>query len=69
MKKKNLKSLALNKKSISNLGEELSGGKASGVNCVTQVGSCQTTSCVCTDRYPCKPSYGQPCGSDQLTCA
>ncbi|WP_430412420.1 hypothetical protein [Kordia sp.] len=55
MKKRNLKCLTLNKKSISNLDENVNGGKAggSGVYCVTQVGSCQTTSCVCTNNQHC----------------
>ena len=54
MKKQNLKSLKLNKNSVSNF-SSISGGfaAASGVDCVTQVGSCQTTSCVCTNNQHC----------------
>lgn len=54
MKKRNLKNLSLNKSFISNL-ESINGGlvAGSGVDCVTQVGSCQTTSCVCTNNQHC----------------
>lgn len=71
MKKKNVNSLSLNKSSVSNLDALTStGGKlASGVDCVTQVGSCQTTSCVCTDNpLVCAPSWDGTCGSGAITC-
>jgi hypothetical protein len=72
MKKKNLNSLSLNKSSISNLDAlTTTGGKlgASGVDCVTQVGSCQTTSCVCTQNpLVCAPSWDGTCGTGNLSC-
>jgi hypothetical protein len=52
MKKQSIKKLKLTKDSISNLSTNaIIGG--SGVNCVTQEGSCQTTSCVCTKNPHC----------------
>lgn len=68
MKKKNLKTLTLNKKSISNLDESyIIGG--SGVDCATQVGSCQTTSCVCTDNKHCKTNDNCPASDNTcMTC-
>lgn len=69
MKKKNFKSLLLKKQSISDLMslDAVSGG--SGVNCVTEVGSCQTTSCVCTQNpLVCKPSWDTKCGSGYIIC-
>lgn len=64
MKKQNLNSLKLNKKSVSNLSELdiIVGGN-------TLKGSCQTASCVCTDNpLVCAPSWDGGCGSGQLMC-
>ena len=69
MKKKNLNMLSLNKLSISNLEtlDVINGG--SGVYCPTMVGSCQTTSCVCTDNpLVCAPSQDGTCGSGAMSC-
>jgi len=52
MKKQSIKKLKLVKDSISNLSMDVIIG-GSGVNCVTQVGSCQTISCVCTQNKHC----------------
>lgn len=54
-KKKKISGLSLNKKTISSLqSNRIMGGKyLSGVDCVTQQGSCQTTSCVCTNNHHC----------------
>jgi len=68
MKKKNLKSLKLNKNTVSNFeNENVNGGVGSGVACVTQVGSCQTTSCVCTDNFRCLTNASCPPASG-MTC-